>query len=62
MKKKTEKELNLGKIKIATLSERNQQTVQGGRINLSITGCEEGGCRRFTEMQCETDYVRCAGL
>jgi hypothetical protein len=30
MRKKTEKKLSLGKIKIASLSKKNQQAIQGG--------------------------------
>ena len=47
MKKNTEKKLNLGKIKVASLSKENQQRIQGGQkpkwssslTTLNITQC-----------------------
>jgi hypothetical protein len=58
MKKKTEKKLNLGKIKIASLSEKNQQTVQGGMINPTRTIC--GICVKPQTETCTTHYIYCS--
>jgi hypothetical protein len=50
MKKKSEKKLNLGKIKIASLSKSDQQMVNGGMpkqtqpIKCETTGCYSSRC------------------
>lgn len=61
MKKNSEKKLTLGKIKIASLSKNNQQTLNGGMINLSRTGCDEGApCVRYNTYGCTTGYLYCS--
>jgi len=60
MKKKSEKKLSLGKIKIASLSRDNQQAMYGGRPNLSRTRCDAGGaCPSPQTSNCTTHYVIC---
>lgn len=57
MKKKTEKKLALGKIKIASLSKKEQQVVNGGRINLTRTIC--GVCPPPISSDCTTHHIIC---
>lgn len=57
MKKKNEKQLPLGKIKIASLSKHQQESVQGGRPPVTKTKCGMGACVNTTN--CTTHYVIC---
>ena len=60
MKKETGKKLNLGKIKIASLSKNSQAAIKGGRINLSRTNCTAGGgCPSPATTNCTTHYLAC---
>ena len=60
MKRKTEKKLSLGKIRIASLSKESQESIRGGRPNLTRTRCEAGaGCPGPNTTNCTTHYVIC---
>jgi len=60
MKKKTEKKLSLGKIRIASLSRENQEAIKGGMPNPTRTKCDAGaGCHAPNTLNCTTHYVIC---
>ena len=54
MKKKNEKKLSLGKIKIASLSKSNQQSVKGGIWNKTHSVCGDACCDTDVFTNCQS--------
>ena len=61
MKKRTEKKLSLGKIKIASLSKPGQQMINGGRPNNGHTAsaCRQQSCESDAWAQCRSTPIHC---